>query len=57
MTSWYDYVVEREDWLGQPEPRRNDELQAWLRAGNSIRDFPTRYRAENIQDGAWGLVG
>lgn len=48
--SWYDDLQDHTDWLGIPEPRRNDELMEWIRLTGSPRGFATRGRAENIQD-------
>lgn len=36
---WYADLMDRTDFLGRPEPRRNDELHAWLKFGGKLSEF------------------
>lgn len=47
---WYADLMDRTDFLGHVEPRRNDELAVWLKCGGTLSSFATRDRAENIKD-------
>ena len=57
--SWYEAHAWRTDMLGHTEPRRNDALHVYLRAGGKLSEYP-RAEGKNVSDmidAALGLRG
>lgn len=50
QSNWYDAETHRVDFLGHTEPRRNDEMQEYLKRGGRLSDYAREMAAASAQD-------